>query len=98
MGGFPRQWEPELVHHPVGLRAFPGTSDVVDQGLLEADAVVGLFGRMYQLVDAGRFPKPGPRDSVGPYAVPVLSPSHAEEVPFFLPNGAYFFKFFTIRQ
>ena len=69
------------MHHPIGFGAFSSASTVVDQGFLQANALIGCFNRIYRLVNACGFPKSGPCDSIRPYAVPILSPSYAEEVP-----------------
>lgn len=85
----------EFVHHPVGLRALPGAAPVVDQGLLQADAVTAAAAsRIYGSVDAGCLPEAGPSDPVGSYAVPVLPPPHAEEVPLLVPMVVDPFKIF----
>jgi len=70
--------ESELVHHPVSLCAPAGAATVVDEGLLETDALAGTI--MYGLVDAGGLPEARASDAVGPDAVPVLPATQAEEV------------------
>lgn len=81
-----RRREAELVHHPVGLGALAGAAAVVDERLLEADAVAAAAagGRADWAVDSGGLPEAGAGDPVGSDAVPVLPPSKAEEVPFLL--------------
>jgi len=74
----------ELVHHPIGLGAFPCAASVVDQRFLQANAVVAVGRRVYRPVDARCLPESRASDPVGSYAVPVLSSPQAEEVPFFL--------------
>ena len=74
-----RRGESELVHHPVSLCAPAGAAAVVvDEGLLETDALAGTI--MYGLVDAGGLPETRASDAVGPDAVPVLPATQAEEV------------------
>jgi len=73
-----RRGESELVHHPVSLCAPAGAAAVVDEGLLETDALAGTI--MYGLVDAGDLPETRASDAVGPDAVPVLPATQAEEV------------------
>ena len=73
-----RAGEAELMHHPVSLCAPAGAAAVVDEGLLETDALAGTI--MYGLVDAGGLPEARVSDTVGPDAVPVLPARQAEEV------------------
>lgn len=77
------------MHHPRRLGAFPGAASVVDQGLLQADAVAG---GIYRLVDASRLPEAGAGHPVGPYAVPVLSSPQAKEETLLLPGSDGFCK------
>ena len=81
----------KLVHHPISFGAFPSTSTVIDQGLLEANAFMGFFHTVYGLVNPCGFPESRLCHPVRPYAVPVLSSSSAEEVPFFVPQRIHFF-------
>lgn len=74
----------ELVHHPFGLGALACASFVVDEGLLEADAVAGIGTD--RPVDTGGLPESGSGDPVRPYAVPVLPTPQAKEVPFLLSS------------
>jgi len=78
-----RRGETELVHHPVGLGAPAGAAAVVDEGLLEPEALAA-GAAVYGLVDAGGLPEAGAGDAVGPDAVPVLAATQAEEVAFFV--------------
>lgn len=83
------------MHHPVGLGALAGAAAVVDEGLLEANALTGASacgrggggGGVYGLVDAGGLPKTRAGDAVGPDAVPVLPPAQAKEIPLVLPRS-----------
>lgn len=88
--------EAELVHHPVGFGAFSSRANVVDERLLEADAlmIIGSSSRGGGIdgsVNPRGLPETGACHPVRPYAVPVLPSPHAEEVPFFLPHCAYLF-------
>lgn len=75
------------MHHPIGFGSFSGTSPVVNQGFLEADAVVGFAaGGINRLVYPGCLPKPGSGNPVRSHTVPVLPPSDAEEIPFLVTN------------
>jgi hypothetical protein len=87
VGGGHGRGEAELVHHPVSLGALAGASAVVHEGLLEPDGLAGVGCRVDRPIDARRLPEPGPSDTVGSDAVPVLPSSHAEEVPFLLATN-----------
>ena len=79
----------KFMHHPISFAAFPCSSSVVYQCLLESHAIAAFSShRVYRFVDPSCFPKPRPCDSVGSHAVPILSPSSAKEVPFCVFHSA----------
>lgn len=81
--GVSRCRKAKFMHHPISFAAFPCSSTVVYQCLLESYAITVFSSHwVYRFVDPSCFPKPRPCDSVGSYAVPILSPSSAKEVPF----------------
>lgn len=84
------------MHHPIGFGALSSTSTIVNEGLLEANALVPFSSiGIHRLVNARRLPKSRPSDPIRPYAVLVLSPSLAKEVPFLLPAAAPICNFLT---
>lgn len=83
------RWEAKLVHHPISFGAFSSTSTIVNERLLEANALtalpsVGIHGLVY----ASGLPKPGPSYSIWPDTVLVLPPSLAVKVPLFISHVA----------
>jgi len=84
-------WKTKLMHHPISFGAFSSTSTIVHQRLLEANAFMGFLHAVYRLIYSCGFPKPWPCYPVWPHTVPVLPPSYAEKVPFFLPNWIHLF-------
>ena len=79
----------KFMHHPISFAAFPCSPAVVYQCLLESYAIAALSSHwVYRFVDPSCFPKPRTCDSVGSYAVPILSSSSAKEVPFCVFHSA----------
>lgn len=84
VAGFCGVGKTEFMHHPVSFHSLSGTSSVVNQWFLEANAVVGILAHMVDWpVYSSCFPETRASHSVGPYAIPVLSPPSAKEVPLF---------------